>query len=138
MNRSFIFLFTVIFFLGCNNNKTAKPIASAGINKFVYPDENGKIMAQIGDTVEIKILNTASDGGYWWNITANSDSTIAPLINFRTESSDTTSKLDGTPTYEIWHFLATKNGTDTLKLVLNRKWEPQKIIETKYFYLTVQ
>jgi predicted secreted protein len=112
-------------------------IFSCGRNPIYQTDDytNVNLLGHIGDTAEIKILNEGSDGGYWWNVTTELDSTIASLISFSTAPS---SNAIGAPMYEIWRYRLNNQGYDTLTLKLYRSWDAVNVIGTKSFYLTVQ
>lgn len=128
----FICILFVLFLFVFNCN----PVNPSQSDNYVQLDTtSGNILAKIGDTFEIRILNGSSDGGYWWYVTTEFDSTIARLVTFKTEPS---SDAVGAPTYEIWLYNAIKQGNDTLRLKLYRSWDSMNIIATKSFNLTVQ
>jgi len=133
---SFILCLFLLFFFACKKDVTSNPVQPILNNNFKAPDSNGAISASVGDTIQIKILNTASDAGYWWNITTNFDSTISKLISFNTEYTGAPG-IDGAPTNEIWLYKALHSGASSLTMKLYRSWEPDSIISTKSFNLTV-
>jgi len=137
MTRFLIFfLLTGVFFVGCKRDEPIAPDLS-GKHHIVSPDSNGVIIASIGDTVEIKILNNGYDGGYRWFHTIDFNPTIASIINYNYEPAD--SGLYGAPVYEIWRYLALQTGTDNIFFELYQPWiVPHNVIATKTFYLTVQ
>ena len=134
----YFFIPFILFLLatGCNKSNSGNPV-TPGKYSFTLPDSNGNISAKPGDTIEIKILNSAYDGGYSWNISSNFDSTIAKFVSYKTEYTGGPN-IDGAPTYEIWHYYAIKEGIAVLILKLYRVFEPAKIIGDKSYNLTVK
>lgn len=132
----FISCVLFLFVIGCNKSNSGNPVDPAKTN-IVRPDSNGNISAHPGDTIEIKILNNAYDGGYSWNITTNFDSTIAEFVSYKTEYTGAPN-IDGAPSYEIRQYFAIKEGSTTLLLKLYRVFEPANIIGIKSYYLTVK
>ncbi len=133
----FGFIPFVLFLLviGCKNTNSDNPVNPAKTG-YPVPDSNGNISARLGDTIEIKILNSSYDGGYSWNISTNFDSTIARFISYKTVYTGDPG-MEGAPTYEIWHYFAVKKGSSTLQMKSFRVFEPASIIGNKSYFLTV-
>jgi len=124
-------------FAACTDKDDNNIVSPTSSNNFTIPDSNGRIIAKVGDTIQVKILNTSSDGGYWWNITTEFDSTIAKLISFKSEYTGSAG-ITGAPTNQIWLFQAMRNSVDTLELKLYQSWEPENIIDSLSYILTIQ
>ncbi len=133
---AFIFGLFLLFFVACKKDDTSNPVQPTHNDNFVLPDSSGTISASVGDTIQIKILNTASDGGYWWYVTTNFDSTISTLISFNTENTGSPEIIGG-PTNEIWLYKVVHAGATSLTMKLYRSWEPDTIISTKTFNLII-
>lgn len=141
MKKLYVIVYLLYFFFtGCKKDATHTAenananITSVGVS--VYPDTTGHIVAFINDTVVIKILNSAFDGGYTWNVTRNFDSTKVHLIKYNSHYTGS-SGMVGAPTYQVWQYLVLKQGTDSLQLKLFRVFEPSDILCTKSYYLSV-
>ncbi|MBM2813885.1 MAG: Chagasin family peptidase inhibitor [Ignavibacteria bacterium] len=129
----FILCILLILLLNCNISYSVNPTPTGNIAR---PDTNGLISSKLGDTIELKILNTAFDGGYTWNIISNFDSSKAKYITHKTKYTGTRG-IDGAPMYEIWNFYALNEGNTTLLMKLFRVFEPKDIISSKIYQLTI-
>ena len=136
MNRNLtIFLIAFSLVIGCKREEK-KNKESLTVKTCVYPDLTGHIQAHIGDTIQIKLIDSLYDGGYEWTIKHDFSSTIANFLNYWTVYTGDTG-ITGAPMLELWRYHAIAVGNDTLILNLCQPWQPNIIHDTKSFYLKV-
>ena len=118
----------------------------------VSPDTNGNILSRVGDTVEIKILNSYRDAGYLWTITTDFSSTIAKYDSVGSEAAKLAlyadEKIDsiygrpiifaGRPGYQIWRYITLRKGNTSMEIKLFRWWKPQEILGIEKYSLAVK
>jgi predicted secreted protein len=122
------FIITTLILTACQNPTT---------NSNGNPNTQTFIHANVGEIIQIEIVNGSADGGYWWNVTTDFDSTKAKLLSFKTEYTGAPG-VDGAPVKEIWLYQALKSGITILEIKLYRGSEPDSISSSKSYYLTIQ
>ena len=123
----------LVLLLSCNNDNSIDPISTGNIAR---PDTNGNIQALIGDTIEIKILNSSYDGGYSWKIINEFSPSTARFINYKTIYTGEY-HIMGAPTFEIWRYYALSEGKIQLTMNLDRSFEQNSVISTRTYILNV-
>jgi hypothetical protein len=113
-----------VFLFACHS-PTFSPTTVYQPHKILVQDS---AVVHVGDTIEVKILNTGADGGFWWDILFPFDSTIIVLDTFTTQYTGTMDSaghmIIGAPIYEIWDFIAIDTGRTSCTFASTRFSSP--------------
>ncbi|KAK2960383.1 putative inhibitor of cysteine peptidase [Blattamonas nauphoetae] len=96
----------------------------------------------VGEEFTIDLVSNPSTGYSWYikdyDKEAKHDNDAVVLVNEKFLSSYEASTLDGSPSKQLFTFLARANGEQTLVLEYKRAWETVEPLKTESYIIVVQ